>query len=161
MLTLTLYSLLIVSSAFIVYQDVRYRSISVWWLLLYHASCWLVYWQHESRFLFLTNVIFCALYMLLCYAVLKLYYYVKTGKVEALLEVKLGWGDVWVFFCLGSCLRLPLFVYFFTLTFVGACLWYFLFLRKKEATIPLAAFMVVAYGGYLVLAFLIPNICDI
>lgn len=147
MLVSVFWILLIPAAAGIVYQDFRYRNIQVWLIALFQAVVWGGYLLRFPVTSFFINLLFCTLYAVLCYAILYLYFYFRTGKRVKLLDRKLGWGDVWVVFCIGPCLPPDVFVYFFTLIFIGALLLHFIFSGSRK-TVPLAGYMVTGYVAY-------------
>lgn len=147
MFSYVFWALLIPVSAGILYQDIRFRTIQVWLMVVFNALVWGRYFALFPLEVFFTNLLFCTLYALLCYVVLSLYFYLRTGKRVRILDHKFGFGDVWLLFCIGPVLTPDVFIYFFTLVFIVALLFHFVF-AKRGTSIPLAAYMVGGYVGY-------------
>lgn len=141
--------LVLISSAAIVYQDFRTRLISLWLIVVFGAAAFVQFLVVHSYKELFENGLFCAFYFLFCYLVLMLFYFLKTGKFQRLLDTKIGWGDVWLLLIAGCCLppvQMPL---FFTVTFVITIVFHLLFARG--GTIPLGAFLMVCFDLWIFL----------
>jgi hypothetical protein len=78
---------------------------------------------------------------------LHLYFYVKTMKFQKIMDERIGWGDLLIFFAVGFCIE-PLFqVYFYTIAFILSLGAHLLCSRSNE-TIPLGAFVTVCYLSF-------------
>ncbi len=147
-MTLWLYLLyfgLLVTGLVITYQDFKFRRIQVYLILLFTIFNWSIYLVNHSVNELATNGFFCMAYLLLCYASLHVYFFIKTKSFQTLLDKKIGWGDVFVILSIGPCMALDVLVYFFTLAFMLTLLLYVWLMAKKSTSIPLAGFLVVFY----------------
>jgi hypothetical protein len=143
--------LLFVSSVLIAYQDFKTRFISVWLIALFGMVNSLLYLQTHSTYEWLENTLFCSAYFLLCYLVLHLYFFIKTKRFQTILDTKIGWGDVLLFFLIGSCITPVFMIYFFTLSFVMALLFQLIAVRNSK-NIALAGILVICNFLYLLLS---------
>lgn len=143
--------LLFVSSVLIAYQDFKTRFISLWLIAVFGLANSLLYLQTHSAYEWLENTFFCAAYFLLCYLVLHLYFFIKTKRFQTILDKKIGWGDVLLFFLIGSCITPVFMIYFFTLSFVTALLFQLIAVRNSK-NIALAGILVICNFLYLLLS---------
>jgi hypothetical protein len=135
---------LILTALFIIYQDFRNRLISLWLILVFAVFNTLLYIIRHTFSEWTENLIFCTMYCGFCYLVLHLYFYVKTKKFEKILDKKIGWGDILLIFCVGSCIRNIYQIYFFTVTYFIALLYHLLF-EKRRKDIALAGILLICY----------------
>ena len=142
-----LFILLTLISLAIAYKDFKTQLISVWLLLAFTAVNFTNYLLLHSVYQFLENSIFCICYFLLCYLVLHLYFYIKTKKIQKLIDLKIGWGDVILFISVGCCIEPIYFIYFFTISFTLSLLIHLFFLKHNK-NIAMAGFVVLFYTLY-------------
>ncbi len=139
--------MLLLCGSAIVYQDFKTRLISTWLIIGFIAAN---VWQHlliSSLYQLLENTIFCIFYFLFSFLVLLLFYYLKNKRFEKIMDSKLGWGDVLIFFAIGICIEPLHLIFFFTASFILSIFFYFLFLRK-EISIPLAGLIIPLFFTY-------------
>jgi len=94
------------------------------------------------------NFIFSAAYLGISLVVVKLYFYLKEGFFPEILNRMFGMADVILFLCIGTLMEPEIMTCFFTFTFTLALCFNVVF-RFKNGLIPLAAFMVLVYFGFL------------
>lgn len=140
-----LWILFFMSASAIAYQDLKTRLISLWLILVFGAVTIALYLNNHSVRELAENMLFCLLYFLFSYLVLQLFYVVKTKKCTRLLDTKIGLGDVVLYFVVGSCFSPADMVLFFTITFITALAFHFIFLRKSK-TVALGAFLMICYS---------------
>jgi len=133
---------LAISSVAIAFQDFRTRLISVWLILIFGLANLIHFLCVYSFFQLLENTLFCLLYFVFSYAVLHLYYFLKTKRFQKVLDEKIGWGDIWLMLLIGCCLSPMEMVYFFSFSFVISILVQLLFLNVNKT---------IALGGILAL----------
>jgi hypothetical protein len=85
----------------LIYQDFRYRSVSIWLLVTLGGSAILkgVLINGCKQLLSFLSMNF--LFLLLILGSVLLYYFVKTHKLQSPFVKLLGWGDIIFFFLLG------------------------------------------------------------
>jgi hypothetical protein len=138
---------LLFCSVAIIYQDLQTREISLWLILTFTA---LNIWQYLLKhpiYQIIENVIFCFFYFSLIFLVLHFYYYVKTKKFQKIMDDKIGWGDLLVFFAIGFCIEPIYVVYFFTISFILSLASYLL-LSSSNKSIALGACVVICYLAF-------------
>lgn len=140
---------LVLSTVSIVYQDFKYRLISVFAIAGYGLSCVALFLITHSLQEWLENSIFCLAYFTFCYLVLHLVYFLKTKRFQKIINTKIGWGDILLFIIIGSCISPLELIYFFTASFVIALLFQILFQRKNQE-IALAGILAVCYTVFAV-----------
>lgn len=143
-----LLTLLILLSVAIACQDFRSRRIHLWLIVAFgvtNAFCYLINGSAEQL---AENSIFCTVYFLFSFMVLWLYYFIKTRRVINIMDKKIGWGDVLVFFFTGICLEPGTLVYFFTIAFSVSALVHLLFSTSKR-TVALAGLVLINYIAYI------------
>lgn len=135
---------LVLSTSVIVYQDFKYRLISIFAIAGFGISCSVLFLLTHSLQEWLENSIFCAAYFLFCYLVLHLFYFFKTKRFQKIIDKKIGWGDILLFLIIGSCINPVELIYFFTASFIIALLFQVLFQRKNRE-IALAGILAICY----------------
>lgn len=140
---------LLLSSGFLIYQDFKSRLISTWLIVLFTVSNIYLYISVHSAAQLFNNFIFCLVYFLLCYIILHVYFYLKTRRLQKLLDDRIGWGDVFLCMAVGSFISPENMIYFFTATFVLTVFVHFLFFKQKT-NVPLAGYLLTMYLMYLV-----------
>lgn len=135
---------LVLSTSVIVYQDFKYRLISIFAIAGFGISCCVLFLLTHSLQEWLENSIFCAAYFLFCYLVLHLFYFFKTKRFQKIIDKKIGWGDILLFLIIGSCINPVELIYFFTASFIIALLFQVLFQRKNRE-IALAGILAICY----------------
>jgi len=143
--------ILVLSSAGIVYQDFKTRLISIWLILCFAIANFTLYLIDHSLYDFLENSVFCLAYFLMSYLVLVLFYFLKAGRFQKILDNKIGWGDVWLLFVTGCVLPPQNMIVFFTITFIVAVLIQLIFFRNNKS-IALGAILLICYGLQLILS---------
>ena len=139
---------IVLFSIIIFYQDFKERLISLWAVIGFITCSFINYLVQYSIYQFLENAFICLIYFVVCYLILTLYFYLKTKKIEKLLDTKIGWGDVLVLFSIGCTMPFPEMIYFFTISFVLSLIGSFV-TNKKDPSIPLAGVSVVLYAFYI------------
>jgi hypothetical protein len=138
-----------ITSGFIIYQDITSRRINLMLTLALIALIIVRYAIFNARDQFLQNVLFCLLYFLLSYMILRLYFYLKGKSKEKIIDSKIGWGDVVLLFAVGCTIEPEKMILFFTITFIFALVVHAMFSRAKR-TVPLAAYLMILYNAYLI-----------
>lgn len=140
--------LILLVSAFILYQDVKYRQIHfllpVILLGIGFASI------PGSGFNFFTNMIFVTVNLL----GVTLYYFIKTKQLINLINTHIGIGDIVYFIAIAPFFTLQQYVFFFTGGLIFSLLLFVLLkkIRPTEQTVPLAGFLSIYFVGmYLVI----------
>lgn len=135
---------LVLSTGVIVYQDFKYRLISIYAIVGFGISCSGLFLLTHSLQNLLENSIFCAVYFLFCYLILHLFYFLKTKRFQKIIDKKIGWGDILLFLIIGSCISPVELIYFFTASFVIALLFQ-IFFQRKNREIALAGIVAICY----------------
>lgn len=152
-------AVLLLSSALIIYSDLRDRQVALWVLLLLGLSTICSVLVSESPATLGTNVLATLLYMGFTGLMLKLYLYAKHRQWMPILDVQLGKADVLVVFFLGLTFNPPGMILFFCFGFTGSLLIFmaYRFIKSSgEASIPLAALLVFCYLAALIVLNLFP-----
>jgi len=136
------------SSAGIAYQDFKTRWISLWLIISFSAINISQYLFFNSIDQFIENTIFCLCYFLFSFLILVLFYYLKSRKLENIIDKKIGWADVILFISIGCTLEPTVLIYFFTACFILSLLIQMTFL-KKDRQVPLAGILSLLYLIYL------------
>src|SRR5581483_3720517 len=89
------------------------------------------YLANNSYTQFLTNFLFCAGYFIFNFMIVKLYYILKGRGNEAVMDHKIGWGDVAIFLSIGICMEPVIMIWFFTVSFLLSVLLFYSFIRKN------------------------------
>lgn len=144
MLSSLLLSLLIVSSVFIIYQDLKDRQIS-WYLF---PACFIltgllglqkITFAELSQY-FLVNFLILILHI----ALLFLYFFIKYKTIRNIIDSQIGIGDLLFFLVLAVGFSPLLFCAVFVFSLIFSLLIYIITIRLKPNTrkeIPLAAYM--------------------
>lgn len=122
---------------FIAYQDFKARLISLWLLICFAIFNIMPLVSEKSYFKIIENTVFCILYFGVCYVSIRLYYLLRYGTRENILNDKIGLGDILFFFGAGMALENFLQIYFYLLAFSLGIVFY-LIIGKKSEPIPLA-----------------------
>lgn len=149
--------LLLLVSILLAYQDYKKRTINLGITLGFGALSIFTYLTHHTFYEFMFNVLFCIVYCLLSYFIVKIYYYFKSGKHEKIINSKFGLGDVLIILIIGFCMQPPMAVYFFTVSFVLSLVIYFIF-PPTVKSVPLAGNLSVMYSLYLLTGLFFPNL---
>ena len=135
-------------SSIIIYQDFRSRRINLLLCLVFIVLIFFKYILPNTYDQLILNTAFSTFYFLLSYLVLKLYFYLRGKGKESIVNTKIGWGDVILFFAVGCTLEPDKVVSFFAIVFTVSLVVHYLLSQKKE--VPLAAYLLVFYNIYLV-----------
>lgn len=146
-MNLLLLCLLVLCSIGIAVQDFKTRLISVWLIVIFTISNIALYLLLNSIYKFIENIIFCICYFLFSFLIISLFYYVKTKKIEPVINRKIGLGDIIIFFSVGICIEPIHLVYYFTLNFIIAIIVHLI--SGDQKTIPLAGITVITFSGFL------------
>ncbi|PBQ30231.1 hypothetical protein CNR22_00140 [Sphingobacteriaceae bacterium] len=133
----------------IAYQDFKDRLISLWLIVSFCLINTTQYLMVFSLKELLNNSLFCIIYFLFLYGALHVYYFLKTKKIQTIIDEKIGWADILLVFIIGACIDSVLVVVFFTVSFLMALLLH-LFILRSSRPIPFAAVLVINYLLYLV-----------
>ncbi|MDF2449475.1 MAG: hypothetical protein K0R26_1979 [Bacteroidota bacterium] len=160
LLSIVFFTVLILSSLIILYQDFKERQVSLWVLLIFGAvaiSSVLFFRDKETLFY---NGLGIILYGGFIWLVLKLYLFIKFKKNKTILDEQLGLADVLVIFFIGLTFNTVGMVFFFCFGFVFSLLIFLVysFLKKDNdrQSIPLAGLLVFFYVISLIILNLIP-----
>jgi len=145
--------LLLLAGITIAYQDFKSRLISIWVLIVFAFAGLATYIINYSSVQLIENAIFCAAYFLLLYLSLVLYFFIKTKKLNSLLDTHIGKGDLIMFMAIGITLEPNTLIYFFTATFIISILTWIPF-RKRNTAVPLAGITVLCYLFFLTYEYL-------
>lgn len=146
---------LVLSTGVIVYQDFKYRLISIFSIAGFGISCCALFLLAHSLQEWLENGIFCIAYFIFCYLILHLFYFLKTKRFQNIIDKKIGWGDILLFMIIGSCISPLELIYFFTASFVIALLFQILFQRKNKE-IALAGIVAICYTVFAAVYQMLP-----
>ncbi|MFO0355665.1 MAG: prepilin peptidase [Sphingobacteriaceae bacterium] len=135
-------------SSILIYQDFSSRRINLLLCLAFIVLILFKYVLPNTYDQLFLNTAFSTLYFLLSYLVLKLYFYLRGSGKEAIVNTKIGWGDVILFFAVGCTIEPERVVSFFAIVFTVSIILHFLLSQRKE--VPLAAYLLVFYNIYLV-----------
>jgi hypothetical protein len=152
-------TVLVLSSALILYYDLRERQIALWILLLFGADAIASVILFRSFSTLLYNLLGTLIYLGFIWLMLKAYLFVKHKKNTVILDEQLGKADVLVILFIGLTFNLPGMILFFCLGFVSSLLIFMAFqFIKSDAlkTIPLAGLLVFFYLAALTILNLIP-----
>ncbi len=152
-------SILVISSALILYYDFRERQIALWILLLFGMDtiASVILFRGLSSLLY--NLLETLIYLGFIWLMLKAYLFLKHKKNTVILDEQLGKADVLVILFIGLTFNLPGMILFFCLGFVSSLLIFMAFqFIKSDAlkTIPLAGLLVFFYLVALIILNLIP-----
>lgn len=151
-MSFSLFIIAVFASIFIIYQDIKSRRINLVLTLAFIGLIITRYYLISDIEQCLFNACFSLLYFLLCYMVIRIYYFMK-GSSEPIIDSKIGWGDIILLFAVGCTIEPEKMVLFFTVTFILSILLHILFSRNSRA-IPLAAYLLLTYNVYLVFVIL-------
>lgn len=150
---------LAVAMGMIVFQDFKYRLVSLWVLLFFGIVCLLSVLIFRGPKTLLYNGMSCILYFLFTWLMLKLYLYLKYRKNRPVLNELLGPADVLVMLFIGLTFNSVGLILFFCLGFIFSLVTYFIYaaLNKNKANehIPLAGLLVFFYGLTIILLYLV------
>lgn len=150
MLLIGCWTLLPFTALVIAYQDFKARLISTWLIALFALVNTVFYLSYNPLFQLLQNTLVAGAYLLLCYLVLVLYYFIKNKRFNNIMNTKLGWGDVWLALITGITIEPDYLVFFFTATFSLSLVFQLIFFRA-EKNIPLAGYLVLFYLAFIIL----------
>jgi hypothetical protein len=139
---------LLISGGILIYQDFKTRLISSLLVFIYSLSIIGLFVVRNSGQQLFENAVFCICYLLFCYLILHLYFFIKTNQFQQLLDSKVGWGDILLLISIGSTLSPEYLIYFFTLTFTLTVIFQFVFFKSNK-NVPLAGYLLILYFGYL------------
>jgi hypothetical protein len=137
-----------ICAVIISYQDFKTRLINVFVILLFGIINVAQYLLTDTIYQFLENTVFTFVYFLFSYLVIHLFYFIKTKQFQKMLNAKVGWGDVLLFFFIGICQDPAHLIFFFTISFVLAVIFHFVFFRTNKQ-VPLAGVLAINYILYL------------
>lgn len=150
---------LAVAMGIIVFQDFRYRLVSLWVLLFFGIVCLSSVLIFRGPKALLYNGVSCALYFLFTWLMLKLYLYLKYRKNRPVLNELLGPADVLVMLFMGFTFNAVGLILFFCSGFIFSLVTYFIYvaLHKNKANehIPLAGLLALFYGLTIILLYLV------
>lgn len=141
------------ASIFIIYQDIKSRRINLLLTLAFTVLIAVRYYFLNTTQQLLINALFCLLYFLLSYTILRLYFFIRTGTSQKIIDSKIGWGDIILLYAIGCTIEPEKLIFFFTAVFVISLLLHVLILSKYKQ-IPLAAYLLIFYNVYLISGFL-------
>ena len=143
------FAFLILTGSALSWQDFRTRLLSLWLVIAFGIANTLLYLSRHTGNELLENIIFCSCYLLFSYLVLLLYFYIKTRRVEKIIDTRIGLGDAIIFAAIGFCMQPDHMIFFFTATMLVA-LAASPFLLQKQKGIPLAGIVILNYIAYLI-----------
>ncbi len=124
----------------IAYEDFKFRAISWWWLPLLGIALAVPALSHIQGKMLITYFSLNALFIIIQFIILTLYFSLKNGKLINILNQYLGIGDVLFFIIIGLFFAPVLYITFFIfslfITLAGFLVWKST--TKNNATIPLA-----------------------
>lgn len=144
------FSFLILTGSILSWQDFKIRLLSLWLIIAFGAANTLLYLSRHTYYELFENAVFCTCYLLFSYLVLLLYFYIKTRRIEKIIDTRIGLGDVLIFLVTGFCLPPEHMIFFFTAAMIIALVTS-LFLLQKQKGIPLAGIVILNYIAYLIL----------
>ncbi len=128
----------------IVFEDFKSRLISLWLIIVYSLSGLILFLIQNPLLDLLINSIFCACYLVICLLILKLYFFLKEGNKVRLIDNKIGIADIILIMVIGSLIKPEIQTCFFSATLVLTLLLHLLS-NKRDVSVPLAAYLVIAY----------------
>lgn len=149
LLSIGFFTVLILSSIIILYQDFKERQVSLWVLLIFGtvAISSVLYYRDQETLLY--NGVGIILYGGFIWLILKLYLFLKFKKNKTILDEQLGLADVLVIFFIGLTFNTVGMVFFFCFGFVFSLLIFvvYSYLKKDNdrQSIPLAGLLVFFY----------------
>ncbi|UIR54625.1 hypothetical protein LZQ00_10095 [Sphingobacterium sp. SRCM116780] len=142
------------------YLDFKIRAVYVW-LFAFLALLLLLLKQQESRAILMDEQVGINLFFLfLQFAVLQVYFRIKTGTWQQLMDKKIGWGDMVFLLCMALYLPFLSFFVFYILSLLIVLILTALLPRWRNVKIgiPLAGCQALLFGLWLILQKL--NIID-
>jgi len=140
------FTVLILSSVVIIYQDFNERQVSLWVLLLFGANSMCSVLCFKSLSVLLCNTLGALLYIGFIWIMLKLYLFIKFKNNIKILDTKLGKADILVILFIGVTFNTIGMILFFCFGFIFSLSGFLILslLKKNTGTqsIPLAGFLV-------------------
>ncbi len=140
-LKLLFFSVFLLLSIIICYQDFKQRLVSLWVLLLYSFTCLTSVYVLQGPYALLANTLSSLLYFGLLFGVLLLYYFFKEKKFSNPIDSKIGLADVILFIAIGITLNMLQLVPFFSGVFIISAVLGLFWFNKREQTVPLAGIL--------------------
>jgi hypothetical protein len=135
LLKVTFLLLILFSTAIIAYQDFKTREISLWAVCLFIATVVLEIFFTEGKYVLLVNTVSTLFFILLWVLISTLVFYLKEKKLSAIIDKKLGMGDILLLFGIGVALDLVSLIIFTTVAAILALVFSYR-LIKQNKTIP-------------------------
>ncbi len=160
LLSIVLFTLLLVCSIIILYQDFKERQVSLWVLLVFGlvAISSVLYYRDKEALFYSGIGIF--LYGSLIWLILKLYLFLKFKRNKRILDEQLGLADVLVIFFIGLTFNTVSMIFFFSFGFVFSLISFLIYSILKRnndgQSIPLAGLLVIFYVISIIVLNLIP-----
>lgn len=140
-LKIIVFSILLLASCIISFQDFKSRLISVWAIILYTACCIGTVLLFGNVYSLISNSISTLLYFSFLFLVLFIFYFIKERKFTNIIDSKIGLGDLLIFIAIGLTLEMISLIVFFTISFCISAI-VGLFLARQNKTVPLAGILV-------------------
>lgn len=148
-ISIALFTVLILSSVIILYQDFKERLVSLWVILVFGGNVIASVIYFRDLKIILYNGLSIVLYASFIWLTLKLYLYLKFKKNKVIINQQLGSADVLVILFIGLTFNIVGMIFFFSFAFVLSLVSFILFsLIKKNSdsqNIPLAGLLVFFY----------------
>lgn len=149
--------LFLICAVIISYQDFKNRLISIWAIVIYWILSISAVLILKSGEVLLSNFISAGLYFLFSFLVLVLYYYIRQKRLIAIIDSKIGLGDVLLLPAIGMTFEPLNMILFFASGFI-LCAVAGIFFARKSQTIPLAGLMVCWHFIFLVTEDYLPDL---
>lgn len=159
-ISISFFTVLILSSAIILYQDFKERQVSLWVILIFGANAIgsVIYFRDIESLLY--NGLSTILYVGFIWLMLKLYLFFKFKKNKAILNHHLGMADVLTILFIGITFNTVGLIFFFCCAFVFSLFSFIIYSLVKKNTdsesIPLAGLLVFFYIIAIIILNLIP-----
>lgn len=135
--------LLCISFSAIAYQDLKYKSVSLYWFILVGLALGLLHYHFVVFEQFLTNVAFNLVFVTIL--VLIIYTYIKLRGINQFSKA-IGSGDILMFFVLSLSFSTLSFMFCFIFSLFFSLILSLYLNRKDKNQIPLAGYMSIFFG---------------
>jgi len=139
------YPVLFISALAIAYEDIKFRSVRLWWFVLLLLSVVVLQLQRNSWSELIYNFGINLTFVTLQLGILQLYYYLKEQSFPKIFDHYLGWGDVVLWVCVLPVWPLVGFMSFMIVSLTFSLLVYVIFIRRWRKTVPLAGLQAVFF----------------
>lgn len=135
----------------LIVQDLRYRYVSIWVLLLFGVLLLATSWLEHGFEAICLRMLFNVCLLLLLYIGIRLYVRLRYGAKEKPFHKHIGWGDAWFLVALTPAFDLRSYVWFLILSLSVTVLVFMAYqwTAKRTHTIPLVSALGIAFALYI------------